>query len=144
VSLAEKTLKNAQIIHKFFLFASVAYLLLPLYLVHGAKADPQPQLVVGIAVASAGVVVVAAFYRSKIVKPGADALRNNVDDSSAAAKWRSGTLISLAMAESVILFGLSLRFIHISWRICGIFYVLGFLLLLAWTPKLDLPIAQAE
>lgn len=78
------------------------------------------------------------FFRSKKVTPAAEALAQNPEDAVMAKEWNSGVILSLVFSETIVLFGLALRIMGISWNISGLFYVVGILLMLAWTPKLDL------
>ena len=48
-------------------------------------------------------------------------------------------VILSAHAETIALFGFALKWLGASWLIAGPFFALAFLLLLAWTPRLDLP-----
>jgi hypothetical protein len=48
-------------------------------------------------------------------------------------------ILSLVFCESVILFGLALRVLGAGWNVAGVFYAVGIVLMLLWTPKLDLP-----
>ena len=81
---------------------------------------------------------ISLFFRRRIVQPAAERLSNNPEDSLAARRWRSGVLVSLVFCESVVLFGLALRFTGAGWNVCGVFYAVGIFFLLLWTPKLGL------
>lgn len=47
-------------------------------------------------------------------------------------------ILSFVFSETIILFGLALRILGVPWKLAGLFYAVGTLLLLACTPKLDL------
>jgi hypothetical protein len=69
------------------------------------------------------------------------AARLGVDpqDATSLKQWRSGQIVSFAFAESVVLYGFLLKFLGAGWNIAGMFFVVGILVLLAWTPKLEVP-----
>jgi hypothetical protein len=139
MNAAQKALKAMRMIHAAFLLASILYIL-----VAAAYAHTAEQSMPGIFPIAAGLVAmssvgIAFFFRMRDVQPSGAKLRDNPDDATAAAKWRGGVLLSLVFCESIVLFGLALRFLGFSWDVAGIFYAVGTLLMLAWTPKLDLP-----
>ena len=138
MNAAQKSLQGARIIHIALLVASIAYLVVARYVTANPKGELPIAVAGGIGLAAFSMLLVAAFLRSKLVKPGAEALRNNADDTGAATKWRAGTIVSLVFAESVVLFGMVLKMVGFSWNVSGIFYVVGILFLLAWWPKLEL------
>src|SRR6266478_3490445 len=80
----------------------------------------------------------AAFLRRRMIKPSEESLRSNPDDESALKKWRTGVIVSLVMASTIVLFGLVLKFMGATWNVASWFFIVGILLLLAWTPRLDL------
>jgi F0F1-type ATP synthase membrane subunit c/vacuolar-type H+-ATPase subunit K len=135
---AQKSLQSARILHIAFLFASIAYALVAFYVGQAARPDVQMTVIAAIGMAATGFLGIAAFFRAKFVQAGAEALRNNADDPVASSQWRTGTIVSLAFAETVAMFGLVARFIGTPWKYSGIFFVVGILVLLAWTPRLDL------
>jgi hypothetical protein len=130
-SVAQKALQIARVLHAAFLLAAVSRSIKP----------PDSMIPVALGLALLPPLGVAAFYRSRIVKPASEALRANPDDGAAAGRWRQGVVVSLVCCETIVLFGLALRFIGVSWNLCTIFYTLGIFLMLAWTPKLELPAA---
>jgi len=81
---------------------------------------------------------VAAFLRNRMIRPSEESLRSNPDDESALRKWRTGVIVSLVMASTIVLFGLVLKFMGATWNVASWFFIVGILLLLAWTPRLDL------
>ncbi len=136
---AQKSLQNAKILHIAFLFASIAYAVVAVYVGQAARQEAQMTVVAALGMAAISFLAIAVFFRAKFVQPGAEALRSDADDAVAASQWRTGTIVSLVFADTVAMFGLVARFIGTPWKFCGLFFVLGILLLLAWTPRLDLP-----
>ena len=125
-------------IHAAFLLAAILYIWVQSRVAHDSgKAIPMAILSAFglVALSSLGI---AFFFRRRVVQPAAERLGGNPEDSIAAGRWRSGVLVSLAFCESVVLFGLALRFIGAGWNVCGVFYAAGIFFLLAWTPKLAL------
>lgn len=139
MSTAQKRLKGVRIIHAVFLVAAVVYVILPLKMIRGESQAPPATFAWAIGFTAATVLGFAVFRRLRLIQPASEALRNNPEDTAALQQWMSGTIISLVCCECVVLFGLSLRITGVPWNICGIFYAVGILFLLAWTPKLDLP-----
>jgi hypothetical protein len=139
MSTAQKRLKGVRIIHAVFLFAAVVYLILPLRMIRVQSQAPPATFAWAIGFTAAAVLGFAIFRRLRLIQPANEALRNNPEDTAALQQWMRGTIISLVCCECVVLFGLSLRIAGVPWNICGIFYAVGILFLLAWTPKLDLP-----
>ena len=140
-SATQKALQIARVLHAAFLLAAVIYIIVPLLVVSRSIKPPDSIVPLALGLALLPPLGLAAFYRSRIVKPASEALRANPDDGAAAGRWRQGVVVSLVCSESIVLFGLALRFIGVSWNLCTIFYTLGIFLMLAWTPKLELPAA---
>ena len=80
---------------------------------------------------------VAAFLRNRMIRPSEESLRSNPNDESALKKWRAGVIVSLGMASTIVLFGVLLRLMGATWNVASWFFIVGILLLLAWTPRLD-------
>jgi len=62
-------------------------------------------------------------------------LRSEPESRAGLAKWRVANIVSFAFAQTVTLFGFVLKFLGWSWSIAGIFFGVGLLLLLLWTPR---------
>jgi len=138
-SIAQKTLQIARIVHFALLFAAVAYIAMPLLVDPKFSHRPEAGFILAFGVAALPPVGVAAFYRIRVVQAATEALRQNADDTAAATRWRQGVIVSLVCCESIVLFGLALRFMGGSWSVCAIFYSVGIFLLLTWTPRLEPP-----
>lgn len=74
--------------------------------------------------------------RSRMLGQSTEKLMRNIADVKAVRQWEAGQIISLAMAESVAYWGLVMRtvFHGALWQ-ASIFYSIGALLLLLWTPR---------
>jgi hypothetical protein len=139
MSAAQKNLRSVRIIHAVFLLTAILYVVIPLKLIRVDSQAPPTVFLAAFGFTAATVLGFAAFFRLRLVQAASEALKDNAEDTAALQKWVRGTIISFVCCESVVLFGLSLRITGVPWNICGIFYAVGILFLLAWTPKLDLP-----
>jgi hypothetical protein len=74
-----------------------------------------------------------------MVTESAAKLSTNSEDTASLKRWRSGVLLSYTCAESVVLYGFALKLLGARWNVAGLFLVVGILLLVAWTPKLEGP-----
>jgi uncharacterized membrane protein YgdD (TMEM256/DUF423 family) len=72
-----------------------------------------------------------------MIKSSEESLRSNANDESALKKWRTGVIVSLVMASTIVLFGVVLKFMGETWNVASWFFIVGIVLLLAWTPRLD-------
>lgn len=80
---------------------------------------------------------IGTVLRSRRLSPALETLRVRPDDSNALAQWRTGNILGFVYAQTVTLFGFLLRFLGAPWNIAGIFFAVGLLLLLVWTPSLE-------
>lgn len=139
MTLAQRNLQSARLIHFALLFAAVAYTAIP-FLIHPPTVQPPTTiLILAFGVVSFSALAAGFFIRSRLVEPAREALRSNPEDAGAAGRWRTGVILSLVFAETVLLFGFALRILDASWNVCGVFYGVGIFFLLAWTPRLELP-----
>jgi hypothetical protein len=136
---AQKSLHAVRIIHIGFLGAAVAYLFLALAYSSAVRQASPAVVPLAMGLVSLSALGVAMFYRSRMVQPASEQLRNNPDDKIAIGRWRGGVIVSLVFCESVVLFGFLLKLIGNSWSVCGIFYPVGIFFMLAWWPRLELP-----
>ena len=139
MNLAEKTLQKARIVHAVFLLTSILYMIIPMVVFKTQTKEVHPAVILAISFIAVSDVGMDIFYRSKFFPSLAEVLLKNLQDAAAARKWFIGVVRSYVFCEMTILFGLALRILGANWNICGLFFVAGILLLLAWTPKLDLP-----
>jgi hypothetical protein len=73
--------------------------------------------------------------RQKLLFAPAAALVSDPENAVLLRQWRAGNIVSFAFAESVMLFGVILKFLGERWSIVSIFFGIGLLLLLLWSPK---------
>jgi len=139
MSLAEKTLQKARIVHAAFFLTSILYMLIPMVAFKTQTKEVRPAIILAISFVAVSDMGMGILYRNKFSPPLTEALARNLDDAAASRKWFIGVVRSFVFCEMTILFGLALRILGTSWNISGLFFIAGILLLLAWTPKLDLP-----
>jgi hypothetical protein len=84
---------------------------------------------------------IAFSFRTRKLHAAEERLRSNSQDAAALILWRSGVIISYCFAEAVVLFGFVLKILGGPWNIASIFFAVGVLLMLLWTPRLDVPSA---
>ena len=134
----QKTLRTARIIHVILLGMAVicfhaCYRYAPM------EHQISPVLVSAIAFVSLNDLGVAVFLRKRTVSASAERLLAHVDDESQLKQWQKGVILTLTMAFTTVLLGVTLKFMGASWNIVGWFFAVGVLAMLAWTPKLDVP-----
>jgi len=139
LNIAQKTLRIMRVLHAALLLATVAYVFLSVFFADGSSAEHDRVLTISLGVVAMASLAIAAFYRARLVQPASEKLRATPDDASAAGRWRQGVLLSLVFSETVVLFGMALRFVGGAWQVCAVFFAAGIFFLLAWTPKLELP-----
>ena len=134
------TARNVRIIH--FAFLAMPALLFFALATVPIVAKPQmtflPALLAVLAVSEVGI---ATGIRAKLLRPAVARLEQSPGDSLALAQWQRGQLLSMVFATTVALYGVVIRVMGFSWNIAAWFFVAGFLLLLWWTPRLELPIS---
>jgi hypothetical protein len=138
MTIVQKNLQSARLIHVAFLFAAAIYVAIP-FLIAPVANSATMTIIAAFALIAFTTWAGGFFIRSRIVLPSAERLRENAEDDAAAARWRTGVVLSLTFCESVLLFGFALKILGASWNICAIFYGVGIFFLLAWRPRLELP-----
>jgi hypothetical protein len=134
----KKTLRATRILHVALLLMvvidfDVSYRLAPI------QNQIAPVIVYAIIFVCLNDIGVAVFLRSRLIRPSEESLRSNPNDKSALKKWRTGVIVSLVMASTIVLFGLVLKFTGATWNLASWFFIVGFVLLLAWTPRFGAP-----
>jgi hypothetical protein len=85
-----------------------------------------------VSITTIGIILVV---RRTLVQQSLDTLRDRPNDAAALTRWRSGYIVTYALAESQALFGLVLRFLGFSLSQVAPFYVAGFILMLFFSPR---------
>jgi len=100
--------------------------------------SPKGYFVTSITILAIGMLGVALFVRSRMVTPAREKLELDAGDSPTLNRWRIGTLLSLVLAESVALCGFVLRIMGATLSQASPLYLAAILVMLIWTPRLDL------
>lgn len=134
---AQQSLRNIRIIHLAFLPAPGLLCLALSAIRISGKGEPSflPAVLAGLTFGEVGI---ATVLRGKMIRPAVNKLQRSPQDSAALAAWMSGNILSFVFALSVALYGGVIRVMGFSWNIAACFFVAGFLLLLLWTPRLQL------
>lgn len=80
-------------------------------------------------------IVLIFVFRRMMVDKAAAALGSQPQDSSALARWRGGTIVTLVLCESVALFGFVLRMLGFSLSQAGTFYLAALVLMVFFLPR---------
>ena len=137
MSPIESVVRQIRILHAALLLSLV------LYVIAGEELAPAEakglahwdRAFVPLLILTAGV---AAVIRQRMVRPAEEALRLRSDDPTAVGRWRTGNLISYVLCEAVALYGFVLRMLGQTLWQAGPFYAVAILLMLVWTPRLQL------
>ena len=131
------TLRQVRILHAvfvatWFMFLYVANFVLPPSSLAATLPSFFPLVVAVVVISEIGM---ALFLRARFIGSAEMMLRVNSEDRAAIAKWRTGNLFSFCIAETVTLFGLIQKVLGFDWKVAGIFFGVGLLLLILWTPR---------
>ena len=78
---------------------------------------------------------VGQTLRQRLVIATAATLVSDPENKTILRRWRAGNIVSFTFAESIMLFGVVLKFLGERWNIVAIFFAAGLLMLLLWSPK---------
>jgi len=137
---ASLTLRNVRIIH----FAFLAMPAVLFFAISTIQIDSKPEITflpTVLAVLAVSEVGIATGFRAKLLRPAAERLQQSPQDAVALAQWQRGNILSFVFALTIVLYGVVIRVTGFSWNIAAWFFVAGFLLLLWWTPRLELPVS---
>jgi len=137
---AQQSLRNVRISHFAFLTAPALlfFVLSPMRITGKAEPSFLPAVLAVLAFSEVGI---ATLFRGKMIRPAVNRLQQSPQDSAALAPWMSGNMLSFGFALTVVLYGVLIRVMGFSWTIAAWFFVAGFLLLVLWTPRLELPLS---
>jgi hypothetical protein len=138
VQSIDGTLRVLRIIHSALLLSMVLYIFVAERIARIVTHPVQPidhTFLASIAIVSIVAASTAFVFRIKMIGPALDTLQIAPGDVSSLNRWRAGSIISYALAESIVLFGLALRSVGASLPQSAWFYVAGPLLMLSWWPR---------
>jgi hypothetical protein len=130
----EKSMRTVRIVYVMLFFAMILSVFTAEKLSHQEPRDIRA-VWLGLLVNGLMVVGVALLFRIKMLEPAAETLQANPDDPIALGRWRTGNLLSFLLAESIVLFGMALRFLGGTTMQSLPFYVVGIAMMLVWWPR---------
>ncbi len=133
---AKASLVQMRLLHIVFIGTQFLFMFM-LTFVRPVGPAVQPAVVFAIGVAALADCGIALFFRRIKVKAPQERLRIQPDDVAALIEWRAGNILSFAFAEVCGLFGFVVKLLGAEWKVAGPFFALAILLLLLWTPRLD-------
>lgn len=131
----EKSYRTIRIIHAGLLAAAVIYVVLAEQLGGKSSSTVDPLVVWVLTVMCLLNAATALVFRKKMVLDTATALSSDPENAALLNRWRTGSLIAAAMGESIVLFGLVLRFVGAQRSQAAVLYLLGIAVLIVATPK---------
>ena len=132
------TLRTTRILY-LLLLGMVAVSFYACYRHAPAERPISPVVVAAMAFVCVNDLGVAVFLRYRTVRPSVERLLANADDLLALKQWQNGVILTLTMASTTVLFGVTLKFLGAGWNIVSWFFAAGVLVLLTWAPQLDIP-----
>ena len=75
------------------------------------------------------------MVRQVIVGRALETLQLHPEDGASVKRWFSGSMILFALCESVVVYGLALRFVGATLRQAAPFYLAGIVLLILFRPR---------
>ena len=129
------TLRFLRIVHGILLFSMVLYPTLVDSIVPLGQKAPSRMLPVALGSISAAIIGYAVWFQITRVRPALEALQLKPDDATSLQRWRSGSILSFVLFESVVLYGFALRFMGGTLQESVPFYGAGIALMLIYWPK---------
>ena len=88
------------------------------------------------------IVFAGSSLRRRVLARAATALANDASNPKARKQWELGQVVGMAFAENIVLWGLLVRMVlgGALWQ-ASLFYSVGLILLLYWTPRLPTVLA---
>jgi hypothetical protein len=130
----ENSIRPIRIVYIFILVAMAMQVTLAEKLSHQ---EPRDVHVIYPAFLVVGLVIIgiAVFFRVKWLRPAGETLQTKSDDQAALARWRSGNILTFVLMDSVLLYGVAVRFMGGTFTQSLPFYAVGIALMLAWWPR---------
>jgi hypothetical protein len=134
----EIALKALRTVQAAFVASILLYAFMAEKVMQRPTSAPAPPLVISITILAIAMIFTAQVLRSRMVAPAKQKLRVQTDDVDALKRWRMGSLLSLVLVESVALYGFALRVLGATRSQTWPFYLASIVIMLIWTPSLDL------
>jgi uncharacterized membrane protein len=135
---SEIAVRGLRIIQAALILSVVLYAFVAARVIQRSASSPVRSFVTSITILAIAMICIALVIRSRMVNPAKQKLELDAADSGALNRWRIGTLISLVLVESVALYGLVLRVMGSTRSQTWPFYLTAILIMVIWTPSLDL------
>jgi hypothetical protein len=133
----EIAIKVLRTVHAVLIMSIILYAFVAEKVMQRSTSAPARSLVTGMTILAIIMIVVALSVRRRMVSPAKEKLEVEAGDVSALNRWRTGSLISLVFVESVALYGFVLRVMGGTRSQALPFYLVAILIMLLWTPRLD-------
>lgn len=130
----ESAYKRATIIWAALLVAAFMYVLLP-ELLHPTVRPMNSMIVIVIAFLAVTMIVVMMLFRKAMVEKSEAVLKTTPGDKAAMQRWMTGQLLTVTLAEAIVLYGLVLRFMGADRTEAIPFYVVGIGAMIVFRPK---------
>jgi hypothetical protein len=134
IEAMESTVKTLRLVQITMLASIVLYVLIGERL--APHRSPNAALFYAMSLVSITTIGIILVVRRTLVLQSEDTLRERPTDTLALNRWRSGYIVTYALAELQALLGLVLRFLGFSLSQVAPFYVAGFILLLFFGPRM--------
>jgi hypothetical protein len=132
----EARLRTATIVHWAILASGVMFIVMAEMIGPKIRMETPPDiLVLAFGFLAAVNAAVAFFVHKRLVSGSEEALRRNSDDPVAAQRWMQGTILTVALCESVIVIGFVMRLVGAANAAVWPFYAGGLLLMLLFVPR---------
>jgi len=133
MSALARQARSLRIVRAVFLASIGIYACVGEVMVQGGH-EVDIHLEIGIAVCAVLDIAVAFFFRQKTSNSALEVLRSDPENVQAIGRWGTGQLVSLVLAESVLLFGFALRFLGAPLLHSVPYYLVSLVLLLWFRP----------
>jgi uncharacterized protein YhhL (DUF1145 family) len=135
---SKMALRSLRILHGAFLATMFLYVVV-LNIIQPVGKSVSIELVIALGALAAADLNAALFFRSRKLKPAEEKVRMRPDDVAAVNEWRTWNITCFVFAETIALFGFVAKILGAEWKIAGPFFAVAALLLLLWTPRLEVP-----
>jgi cytochrome b561 len=131
-------LKKLRIVQAFLLISGGVFIFLPQWAQTHPSKQPLPIVLYTIAGNACVIVGIALFVRWVMILRAETVLAANPEDRAALARWATGHIVVFALCESIVLFGIILRYMGFTLAQVTAFYILGAGMMLYASPRLPL------
>jgi hypothetical protein len=129
------TFRVLRTIHLAMLISVFLYIWVAEKVLRHSQQSPDLVFTTSIGVLAAAVFVAAIVVRIKIVQPALDLLQTKPGDEQSLVRWRSGSISSFVLAETVMMFGVALRAVGVRLAQSAPFYLAAIVLMLFLRPR---------